>query len=98
MYNKRLASKIVADTIRYKLLFYVQSKADMTLLNLPHGTNNKKVENRETVRNQKLFNFPPHLTREALPGNTREPEIVSFHVIFCDVIYAVTVTGDEWRK
>ena len=40
MYNKRLASKIVADTIRYKLLFYVQSKADMTLLNLPHGTNN----------------------------------------------------------
>jgi len=28
------------DTIRYKMLFNVQSNADMGRLNLPHGTNN----------------------------------------------------------
>jgi len=28
---------ILHDTIRYEMLFYVRSKADMSRLNLPHG-------------------------------------------------------------
>ena len=39
-------------TIRYDTICYfnVQSKVDMSQLNLPHGTDNKKVENRETEK------------------------------------------------
>jgi len=31
--------------------FNVRSKADMSQLNLPHGTDNKTVENRKKVKN-----------------------------------------------
>ena len=31
----------------YEIYFNVHSKADMSQLNLPHGTNNLKVENRK---------------------------------------------------
>ena len=34
--------KVRSYAIRYEMLFNVQSKADMTQLNLPHGTNNEK--------------------------------------------------------
>jgi len=33
--------------------FNVRSKADMSQLNLPHGTNNKKVENRKSKKVKK---------------------------------------------
>jgi len=40
---------LLYDTIRYdtRCSFNVQSKADMSQLNLPHGTNNQKVEQKE---------------------------------------------------
>ena len=33
--------------------FNVRSKADMSQFNLPHGTNNKKVENRKSKKVKK---------------------------------------------
>ena len=40
------------DTIRYdtRCYFNVRSKADTSQLNLPHGTNSKKVKNRKTKK------------------------------------------------
>ena len=42
------------DTIR-DATFNVRSKADMRQLNLPHGTDNEKVENRKTKRKKKRY-------------------------------------------
>jgi len=43
---------IVIVRIRYdtRCYFNVQSKADISQLNLPHGTDNEKVENRKTKK------------------------------------------------
>ena len=40
----------ISNATRERWYFNVQSKADTSQLNLPHGTNNKKVENRRTEK------------------------------------------------
>jgi len=46
---------IVIVRIRYdtRCYFNVQSKADISQLNLPHGTDNEKVENRKKLKSKK---------------------------------------------
>ena len=44
-------SDVHDDTIRR--YFNVRSKADMSQLNLPHGTDNEKVENGKKLRSKK---------------------------------------------
>ena len=58
------------DTIRHECYFNVRSKADMSQLNLPHGTNNKKVENRKSkkVKKQICWEVPVNS-----PGNPCSP-------------------------
>ena len=44
-----------SPTVRYDTIccFNVRSKADISQLNLPHGTNNWKVENRKKLKSNK---------------------------------------------
>ena len=40
----------IYDTIRYENYLQARSKADISQLNLPHGTNNYKVDNGKTTK------------------------------------------------